>query len=102
MGCEKGDGVIIDHIDRNRIDCRKSNLRTVNNSQNTMNSCIRSDNISGVRGVYWNDRRNKWVARITANKQDIYLGNYDKFEDAEIARKIGEEKYFGEYNIVNN
>lgn len=102
MGCTKGDGIIIDHIDRNRIDCRKKNLRIVNNSQNTMNSCIRSDNTSGVRGVYWNKKRNKWVARITANQQDIHLGNFDYFEDAENARKIGEEKYFGEYNAINN
>jgi hypothetical protein len=99
MGCKKGDGIIIDHIDRNRTDCRKSNMRVVNSSQNTMNSCIRSDNISGVKGVYWNSRKNKWTARITANKLDIFLGNYDRFEDAETARKIGEEKYFGEYNI---
>lgn len=102
MGCKKGDGIIIDHINRNKIDCRKSNLRTVNSSQNVMNSSIRSDNTSGIKGVYWNSRRNKWSAMITANKEGIFLGNYDKFEDAEIARKIGEEEYFGEYNIKNN
>ena len=102
MRCTKGDGVIIDHINRNKIDCRKSNLRIVNNSQNAMNSCIRSDNTSGVKGVYWNKKRNKWSARITANKQDIFLGNYNELEDAENARKIGEEEYFGEYNIKNN
>ena len=100
MGCEKGDGVIIDHIDRNRIDCRKSNLRIVNNSQNTMNSCIRSDNTSGIRGVYWDKRKNKWIARITVDQQDIQLGNFNSIEDAETARKIGEEKYFGKYNVL--
>lgn len=102
MGCEKGDGIIIDHIDRNRVDCRKNNLRFVNSSQNTMNSCIRFDNTSGVKGVYWNKRINKWIARITVDQQDIQLGNFDYFEDAENARKIGEEKYFGEYNIKYN
>ena len=99
MNCVKGDGVIIDHIDRNRVDCRKNNLRIVNNSQNNMNSCIRSDNTSGVKGVYWNSRKNKWGVEISANKKNIFLGYYDKLEDAEIARKNGEEKYFGEYNI---
>lgn len=101
MNCKKGDGIIIDHIDRNRIDCRKSNLRPVSNSQNTMNSCIRSDNTSGVRGVHWDNRRNKWVAMITANQQDIFLGYYEEFKDAENARKIGEEKYFGEYKMID-
>lgn len=102
MGCIKGDGTIIDHIDRNKVDCRKSNLRFVNNSQNTMNSCIRSDNTSGVRGVYWNKRDKKWVARITVDQHDIPLGKFCSLESAEKARKDGEEKYFGEYNIINN
>lgn len=102
MGCKNGDGIIIDHIDRNRIDCRKSNLRTVNNSQNTMNSCIRSDNTSGIRGVYWDKRKNKWIATITVDQQNIQLGSFNNIKDAEVARKIGEEKYFGEYNIINN
>lgn len=102
MECKKGDGIIIDHINRNKVDCRKVNLRIVSQSQNNMNSCIRSDNISGVKGVSWDNRRNKWHARITVNKQDIHLGYYDEFVDAELARKNGEEKYFGEYNIKNN
>lgn len=101
MGCTKGDNTIIDHINRNKIDCRKSNLRFVTGSQNVMNSLIRSDNTSGARGVYWSKRDNKWVARITANCQDIPLGKYDDFEDAEKARKNGEDKYFGEYKIKN-
>lgn len=101
MGCKKHDGTTIDHINRNRIDCRKSNLRFVTRCQNNMNAGIRSDNTSGVKGVYWNKRNNKWVARITVNKQDIILGNFDNLDDAEKARKNGEEKYFGEYNIIN-
>lgn len=101
MNCTKGDKIIIDHIDRNKTDCRKKNLRIVNSSQNTMNSCIRSDNTSGARGVSWDKRKNKWVAKITANQQNIILGYYNSFEDAEKARKVGEDKYFGEYNIIN-
>ncbi len=102
MGCNKGDNTTVDHIDRVRNNCRKNNLRFVTKCQNNMNAGIRSDNISGVKGVYWNQRINKWSARITANKEDIFLGNYDTIEDAEIARKNGKDKYFGEYNILNN
>lgn len=102
MRCEKGDNTTIDHIDRNRINCRKCNLRFVTKCQNSMNAGIRSDNISGVKGVYWDKGKNKWIAKITVNKQDIYLGNYNNFEDAESARKEAEEKYFGEYNIINS
>ena len=102
MGCTKGDKTIIDHIDRNKIDCRKNNLRFVTRCQNNMNSCVSSDNTSGIKGVSWNKEKNKWEAKITVNKQDIRLGLYSNFDDAKKARIIGEEKYFGEYNIINN
>lgn len=101
MGCKKGDGITVDHIDRNKVDCRKLNLRFVTRCQNNMNAGIRSDNISGVKGVCWNKRRNKWEAKITVNKQDIHLGYFSRFEDAVKARENGEEEYFGEYNIIN-
>ena len=102
MGCTKGDGTTIDHINRNKVDCRKNNLRYVTRCQNNMNACIRSDNTSGIKGVYWNKEKSKWEVKITANKQVIFLGYFDKFEDAEIARKNGEEEYFKEYNINYN
>lgn len=50
-------------------------------------------NTSGVRGVYYNPRRGKWVAQIVFKRKCYYLGGYDRLEDAARARARGEEMY---------
>lgn len=50
-------------------------------------------NTSGVRGVYFNKRRGKWVAQIMFKGKCYYLGGYDKLEDAAKARARGEEMF---------
>ena len=97
-----GDFEIIDHINSNKRDNRKSNLREVTESQNQMNKGLRSNNTSGVTGVYWDKESNKWYAIITANKNDIFLGYFSNFDNAVNARKEAEEKYFGEYSYDNS
>lgn len=54
----------------------------------------RRNNTSGVIGVSFNRRKQKWVARITFKKNVLSLGSYTKKEDAIKARKEAEEKYF--------
>lgn len=96
--------VIIDHIHgkESRNDNRKSNLREGNKVLNAENQGLRCDNTSGYTGVTWNKNRNKWYARITVNKEIIDLGSYVNKEDAIKARKIAEEKYFGEWSYDNS
>ena len=67
-----------------------------------MNAKLRSNNTSGVTGVSFNKKRNKWVSTICINKKRIQLGGFDNFEDAILARKQAEEKYFGEYSYDNS
>ena len=93
---------IIDHINHRTNDNRKYNLRDVTQSQNQMNHEIRSNNTSGVTGVHWSKRDNKWVAYISINRKRVYLGFFNDFEDAVRARKEAEEKYFGEYSYDNS
>ena len=96
------DGEFIDHINHNTRDNRKFNLRSVINSQNQMNAKLRSNNSSGVTGVYWQTKTKKWVATIMVNKNRIQLGSFDNFDDAVKARKDAEDKYFGEYSYHNS
>jgi hypothetical protein len=86
----------IDHINRNRADNRICNLRlAVNNeADNLQNLGVRKDNTSGVPGVVWNKRKNKWFARIHSGNKQICLGYFESFDDAVAARKEGEKKYF--------
>lgn len=93
-------GFVPDHIrgDKSRNDNRKENLRPVTQSQNLMNTKLRKDNTSGVKGVHWRNDTKKWAATIWVNKEFISLGCYINFEDAVKARKEAEEIYFGEYS----
>lgn len=93
---------IIDHINHKRNDNRKCNLRTVTHSQNQMNKGLRSNNTSGVTGVYLNKRDGKWGSYISINKKRIYLGFFNNFDDAVRARKEAEDKYFGEFSYDNS
>lgn len=96
------DSEIIDHKDHCTFNNRKYNLRYANKQQNNMNKSLQSNNTSGVTGVAWNKRRNKWVARIKVNKCDIHLGYFNNFNNAVQARKIAENKYFGEFSYDNS
>lgn len=100
MGCIKGDKTIVDHINRNKIDCRKNNLRIVNDTQSAINKGVKNNNTSGKIGVSWDKDCNKWHSYITVNKVRINLGYYDNFEDAKEIRIKAEKEYFGEYNPI--
>ena len=97
-------GLMPDHIHGKdtRHDNRKLNLRIVTNQQNGMNSSLSKNNTSGVAGVKWHSRDNIWESCITVNYKRIYLGRYNKFDDAVKARKQAEEKYFGEFSYDNS
>lgn len=88
----------IDHINSDKLDNRKINLRFVTRSQNMMNvhNCA-----SKHRGVYWSKSHNKWIAEIMINYRKKYLGVYIDLKDAIKARKLAEEKYFGEFACKN-
>jgi len=97
------EGKEIDHINRDRLCNIKSNLRVATKSQNLINSSRRSHNTSGIAGVYYNKKRDKWEAHLGLNSKRIVLGVFSNKEDAISARKIGLIKYFGEYaNLDEN
>ena len=87
----------VDHVNMNRLDNRKSNLRIVNKSQNSMNRITQSNNSCGFRGISKDKRRNKFRAYIKINGKQISLGYYTNFEEAKNARLKGENIYFKEY-----
>lgn len=87
---------IIDHINRNKLDNRKVNLRLCSPKENSRNLSLAKNNKTGVTGVR-KTKYGKWNARITVDRKEIYLGNYDTLEEAAKARKEAENKYFGEF-----
>lgn len=91
------DDMVVDHINHNRLDNRKENLRICTKHQNDMNKKILPNNTSGITGVSWDKRKNKWRARIKYNQKEIHLGYFNTKEEAAEARKQAELEYFGEY-----
>jgi hypothetical protein len=73
----------IDHFNGDRSDNRLANLRAATRSENLQNHRrTRSDNTSGVTGVFWNTRHNKWQANIMLNGRNKYLGIFAEKEAA--------------------
>ena len=95
MSC--GKEKFIDHINNNKFDNRKSNLRLATAQQNTFNKSIQKNNTSGVPGVFYIKNTNKWLATIGYNNKNINLGSFKDKSKAIIARKEAEQKYFGKF-----
>ena len=95
------EGLSTDHINHDKLDNRKSNLRSCTSSQNQRNRGNPVNNTSGRKGVVWHGLRNKWTARIQHNKQMIYLGLFESKADAIKAREEAENKYHKEFSYSN-
>lgn len=90
----------VDHINNNKTDNKVTNLRFATNQENNFNRSMRSDNISGAKGVTWQKKTNKWRAYIKFNNKYIHIGVYKTIEEATVARQLEAKELFGEY--VNN
>ncbi len=91
----------VDHINRNRLDNRRENLRICTHSQNGMNKDVVASNKSGFKGVSWHTRSKKWVAQIQLNKTRKHLGYYETPEAAAFAYDEAAIKNYGEFAVLN-
>jgi hypothetical protein len=80
----------IDHIDGDGLNNRINNLRDVTCRENLKNSRLRSNNTSGVSGVYFHKPSGKWQALIFTNSGRKYLGTFVDIKDAIAAREGAE------------
>jgi len=83
----------VDHIDRNKLNNQRSNLRECTNQQNNFNKGKRKDNTSGYTGIRCMKNNNKWRALIHINNDNI--------EDAIKVRTEAEKKHFGNFAKLN-
>lgn len=89
MSCPRG--YEVDHVNHNKFDNRRANLRIVTRKQNALNLTVRKDSKSGVRGVRKHGK--KWQAYIMLNRKMYLLGTHETIEDARRAREEAEKIY---------
>lgn len=83
----------IDHADRDRFNNKWDNLSASSNLDNRKNQSLRQSNNTGVTGVIWNSKRKRYVARVTHNYKQHWLGQFENIEDAIAARKAANIKF---------
>jgi hypothetical protein len=81
----------VDHINHNKLDNRRSNLRPVTHQQNCLNMPLSPTNTSGYTGVSAGEG-GKWLARLKTNGKLKHLGTFDTPEEASKAYKAAKDK----------
>lgn len=90
-------GEVVDHINGNRMDNRRCNLRVCTAKENARNVRPAKNSKSGVLGVR-ETKHGTYQARIVVNGTEIHLGNFKTMDEADSARRVAESQYFGEYS----
>jgi len=95
-------GLDTDHINGDKMDNRRSNLRIATRSQNNMNQKPQTRVTSSKYKGVWIDKRNgKWVAAIKIDRKAKHLGTFATEQDAAIAYNLAAQELFGDYARTN-
>lgn len=86
---------MVDHENRDRLDCRRDNLRSCTQAQNSANSKTQRNNKLGVKGVY--ALGDRFRAQIKAGGKKIHLGIFGTVEEASDAYYAAAQQHFGEF-----
>ena len=97
LGLEPFDPLEGDHINGNTLDNRDSNLRIATSQQNARNRRVHSNNLTGMKGITYDPRSNRWMARIMVDGKSVWLGYHATKEEAYAVYKAAELLYFGEF-----
>jgi len=71
----------VDHVNRDKLDCRRENLRLVDRKGNMANSTWEAGR-SGVPGVHFHLQTGKWCAWPKKNGRRVYGGIFKSIEEA--------------------
>lgn len=97
MGLSFDDELVVDHINHNKNDNRRANLRVCTCQQNAYNKATPANNTTGHIGVSLSKNKRKFRAYIAKDKKSYNLGEFDKIEDAIEAREKAEKEFFNEF-----
>ncbi len=99
---EVADRLLVDHINHDGMDNRRTNLRAATQAQNIRNRKKFANSIgSKYKGIFCAKKQKRWIARIMLEKKKIYLGCFRNEIDAAKAYDRAARKYHGEFASMN-
>lgn len=99
MNCTANDGNIVDHIDRNKLNALRNNLRFCNDKQNAWNKGLSKNSKRRFKGVY--KFGDKWLAFINTETSRLFVGDFNTDIEAAKAYNMAAIKYHGEFAWLN-
>ncbi|MHC4546375.1 MAG: HNH endonuclease [Planctomycetota bacterium] len=94
-------GVLVDYINHNGLDNRKSNLWLCTNAQNCYNQRANANGTSKYKGVNWHKCSRKWSARIRCDGKFYNLGDFEDEMEAAMTYDKKVKELFGEFACLN-
>ncbi len=91
----------IGHVNGNKLDNRRKNLRFGKHSDHTANQQMHVNNKSGLKGVSWDKTRGKFRVTIRKDYKKIHVGRFDDLEAAARAYNRAALNYFGKFAKLN-
>ncbi|MFJ7665293.1 HNH endonuclease [Lysinibacillus sp. NPDC097162] len=98
---EVKDGYVIDHINGDKLDNRRENLRECTPTENKKNQQLSIANKSGYKGVVYSEYHGKWNAYITNDKRRKHIGYFETAKEAAKAYDYFASKLHGEFAQLN-
>ena len=95
-------GMYTDHINGDKLDNRKGNLRSATKAQSSMNTSPHKKSSSRHKGVVFHKKLGKWQSQIRINGKQKHLGVFEHEDDAALAYNSAAKKHFGEFAKLNN
>lgn len=91
----------VDHINHNKLDNRKCNLRICNRNGNVQNTSSCRNSSSKYIGVCWDKRDKVWIATVKHNGKQVYRAYFKNEVDAAKERDRVASIYHGEFANLN-
>lgn len=86
-----------DHIDGDKLNNARSNLRVATPCENQHNRKRNKNNTSGYPGINWNKRKQRWIVRLMKSRVTIEVGSFKNLDDAIAAYKQSKLEHHGEF-----
>ena len=99
MGATHGE--VTDHINQNKLDNHRCNLRLVTQAQNGMNRLGNANHTSRYKGVHLDQQTGMWRAQIKVGEKRLQLGRFANEVDAALAYNKSAVEHYGEFARLN-